>query len=183
MQVSNGGVVLATYDVNALGQRVRKMVGGSVTHFIYDEQGRLLGEYDGSGTIIEETVWMDDLPVAILRPFVGVTPLTINNVYVHADHLGKPARGNPGERQCAALDLGQRRSFRRQSREPESRRVCQLQLPAARASPDSITTPRQGCTTTTSGTTIRQWGGSPRVIRLDYWEGSIPTCMPMLRLR
>ncbi len=89
-QVSNGGMVLATYDVNALGQRVRKTAGGSVTHFIYDEHGHLLGEYDGSGTIIQETVWMDDLPVAILRPFAGVTPLTINTFYVHADHLGSP---------------------------------------------------------------------------------------------
>lgn len=90
VQVSSGGTVIAAYDVNALGQRVRKTVGGSVTHFVYDEQGRLLGEYDGSGTIVQETVWLDDLPVAILRPFVGVTPLTINIFYVHADHLGTP---------------------------------------------------------------------------------------------
>lgn len=89
-QVTTGSAVVATYDVNALGQRVRKTVGSSVTHFAYDEQGRLVGEYDGAGTIIQETVWLDDLPVAILRPFVGVTPLTINIFYVHADHLGTP---------------------------------------------------------------------------------------------
>ena len=86
----SGGAVIATYDVNALGQRVRKTVGGTVTHFVYDEQGRLLGEYDGAGTIIQETVWLDDLPVAILRPVVGQTPLVINTFYVHADHLGSP---------------------------------------------------------------------------------------------
>ncbi len=89
-QVLSGGAIFATYDVNALGQRVRKTVGGTVTHFVYDEQGRLLGEYDGAGTIIQETVWLDELPVAILRPVVGQTPLVINTFYVHADHLGSP---------------------------------------------------------------------------------------------
>lgn len=89
-QVSAGSAVVATYAVNALGQRVRKSVGSAVTHFFYDEQGRLVGEYDGAGTILQETVWLDELPVAILRPFAGVTPLTINVFYVHADHLGSP---------------------------------------------------------------------------------------------
>lgn len=26
----------------------------------YDEQGRLLGEYDGGGHLIQETVWLED---------------------------------------------------------------------------------------------------------------------------
>ena len=38
------------------------------TRFIYDEQGRLLGEYSKDGKLVEETVWFDNLPVAVLKP-------------------------------------------------------------------------------------------------------------------
>ena len=38
------------------------------SRFVYDEQGRLLGEYSKDGKLIQETVWFDDLPVAILKP-------------------------------------------------------------------------------------------------------------------
>jgi len=32
-----------------------------------DESGHLIGEYDGSGNLIEETIWLGDIPVATLR--------------------------------------------------------------------------------------------------------------------
>ena len=84
-----------TYDLNALGQRVRKTapssVGGSRL-FMYDEAGRLTGEYDSAGNLVQETVWLGDLPVATLRPQSGstTTPIAIDIFYVHADHLGTP---------------------------------------------------------------------------------------------
>ena len=91
LQVQSGGVTLSTYAVNGLGQRVQKVVGVATTQFVYDEQGRLLGEYDGLGKLIEETVWLDDMPIATLRPTgVAGTPTPINVYYVHADHLGSP---------------------------------------------------------------------------------------------
>jgi RHS repeat-associated protein len=82
---------LATYAVNALGQRVRKTVDGVTTLFVYDESGKLLGEYDAAGNLIQETVWLEDLPVATLRPTgaQGI-PTPIDVYYVHADHLGTP---------------------------------------------------------------------------------------------
>ena len=87
--VLSGSTVIATYRVNAMGQRVSKNVGGVIVYFFYDEQGRLLGEYDGSGKLIEETIWLEDLPVATLRP-TGATgiPTPVSIYYVHADHLG-----------------------------------------------------------------------------------------------
>ena len=88
--VQSGGASLASYAVNALGQRVRKTVGAVVTYFMYDEQGRLLGEYDATGALIEETVWLEDLPVATLRPTGAGNPPPIAVYYVHADHLGSP---------------------------------------------------------------------------------------------
>jgi RHS repeat-associated protein len=70
--------------VNGLGQRVQKSAGGVTTIFVYDEAGHLLGEYDGTGALIEETVWMEDLPVATFRPSGGGVAI----YYVHPDHLG-----------------------------------------------------------------------------------------------
>ena len=72
--------------INALGQRVKKDNGSAVTRFVFDEAGRLWGEYDSSGALIQETVWLDDLPVATLRPNGSSTDM----FYVHPDHLGTP---------------------------------------------------------------------------------------------
>jgi YD repeat-containing protein len=41
--------------------------GGSTTYFAYDEAGHPVGEYDTNGTVIEETVWFGDLPVAVIK--------------------------------------------------------------------------------------------------------------------
>lgn len=87
-QVSGGAS--ASYQINALGQRVAKTVGTTTTRYVYDEQGRLIGEYDASGSLIQETIWLDDLPVATLRPTGTGTPAPITIYYVHADQLGTP---------------------------------------------------------------------------------------------
>ena len=88
-EVQSGGT-LATHAVNALGQRVKKVMGTTTTLFVYDEQGRLLGEYDASGYLVQETVWLENLPIATLRPMGTGTPTPIAIHYVHADHLGTP---------------------------------------------------------------------------------------------
>jgi RHS repeat-associated protein len=88
--VQSSGSPLASYAINALGQRVSKTVGGVTTLFVYDEQGHLLGEYDGTGNLIQETVWLEDLPVATLRPTGSGYPTPIAIYYAHADHLGSP---------------------------------------------------------------------------------------------
>ena len=62
----------------------------TTTRYVYDEQGRLIGEYDQSGNLIQETVWLDDLPIATLRPTGTGSPTPIAIYYVHADHLGSP---------------------------------------------------------------------------------------------
>ena len=80
----------ASYAINGLGQRVAKTVDGVTTRYVYDEQGRLIGEYDQAGNLIQETVWLDDLPIATLRPTGSGTPTPIAVYYVHADHLGSP---------------------------------------------------------------------------------------------
>lgn len=80
--------VTTTYTPNGLGQRVRKATSGSSTYFAYDEAGHLVGEYDNSGNLIEETVWLGDTPVATLKPNGG----GVNLFYVHTDHLNTPRK-------------------------------------------------------------------------------------------
>jgi RHS repeat-associated protein/uncharacterized repeat protein (TIGR02543 family) len=89
----------ANYTYNALGQRVTKTVNGITTQYAYDEQGHLTGEYDSAGQLLQEIVWLGDLPVAVLKPATGqaVTP---DLYYLHADHLGTPrAITRPGDNQ------------------------------------------------------------------------------------
>lgn len=76
------GATTTTFTINALGQRVRKAMGSSATRFVYDEAGRLWGEYDETGAAISETIWLEDLPVGVKRG----TSL----YYLHSDQLGTP---------------------------------------------------------------------------------------------
>lgn len=89
-QVSSGGVPIASYAYNGRGQRVQKTVAGVITRYVYDAAGHLVGEYDSAGQLIQETVWLDDLPIATLRPTGTGVPTPIAIYYVHVDHLGTP---------------------------------------------------------------------------------------------
>ena len=99
------GAFTTTYLNDGLGRRVSRAgygaqgIAGGKQEFVHDLEGHLLGEYDGNGKAIEETVWLLDrgsnpgqapgssaeevLPVAVLIP--GQTP-----DYVAADQLGAP---------------------------------------------------------------------------------------------
>jgi RHS repeat-associated protein len=96
---ATGPTLAASYAYNGLGQRVKKTVNGVTTLFAYDEQGHLLGEYDGNGQPLQEIVWFGDLPIAVLKP--TAPPGTgIDVFYVHADHLGTPRKiSRPGDNQ------------------------------------------------------------------------------------
>jgi RHS repeat-associated protein len=83
---SNGGVT-ATYTYNALGQRIQRTAASVTTLYAYDEAGHLAGEYTSTGALIQETVWLGDVPVATLRPNGGGGVILY---YVHADHLNAP---------------------------------------------------------------------------------------------
>jgi RHS repeat-associated protein len=86
MSSATVGSTGASYIYNALGQLVEKTVGGVTTLLMYDEAGHLLGEYSSTGALIQETVWMDDRPVATLRP----NGSGVSIYYVHTDHLNAP---------------------------------------------------------------------------------------------
>lgn len=52
------------------------------TYFVYDEAGHLIGEYNQQGTPIQETVWLGDMPVAVMAD--------AKNYFIYADHLNAP---------------------------------------------------------------------------------------------
>ncbi len=80
-------ITLRQYAYNGNGERVRSYLGSSSTYSVYDEAGRWLGDYDGSGSPIQQAVWMDDLPVGLL---VGASPAVGRLHYLQPDHLGTP---------------------------------------------------------------------------------------------
>jgi len=84
--VSNSSAT-ETLVYNALGQRIEASGGtaGTVLYW-YDEQGHLLGGYDVSGNLIEETIWLGDVPVATLQPSGSGVAI----YYVHTDQLNTP---------------------------------------------------------------------------------------------
>lgn len=87
-QFTQSGVLTREYAYNARGERVAKRnptVTGGDLHYVYDEAGRLLGEYDQAGARIKEYVWLDDTLVAVLGPHSGS-----DYQYVLTDHLGTP---------------------------------------------------------------------------------------------
>ncbi len=73
---------LASYEHNGQGQRVKKTVSGTSRLYVYDESGRVIGEYDASGTVIAEHGWFDGAPVVVFD--------ATSAYYVHTDHLGTP---------------------------------------------------------------------------------------------
>ncbi len=91
MRSISGPTGITTYWYNALGQRVKKagqngIAGQDVTYYVYDLEGRLLGEYDRNGSVIQETVYLDNMPVVVLKQEQGRT--VAYNVY--ADHIKTP---------------------------------------------------------------------------------------------
>lgn len=87
-QSRNSTAVLRDYRYNALGQRVAKLhptTATSSVFYVYDEAGRLLGEYRPNGALIKEYLWLDDTLVAV-RGGYGSHKFQ----YVLTDHLNTP---------------------------------------------------------------------------------------------
>ncbi|MGH7603984.1 MAG: DUF6531 domain-containing protein [Gemmatimonadaceae bacterium] len=55
------------YQVNALGQRVRKTNSTGDTVFTYDTRGRLIEESDPGGTVKREYLYLGDIPVSVVQ--------------------------------------------------------------------------------------------------------------------
>jgi RHS repeat-associated protein len=78
------GAIGTPWLINGLGQRVAQFAAKVPQfYFAYDEAGHLTGKYDASGNVHQqETVWLGNLPVAVLSP--------AGQFYIAPDHLGSP---------------------------------------------------------------------------------------------
>jgi RHS repeat-associated protein len=65
-------------------------VTSGANHYAYDEQGRLIGEYDATGGPIQETVYLGDTPVAVLVSAQVGTEYITGVYYIRADHINAP---------------------------------------------------------------------------------------------
>ncbi|MFO1352711.1 MAG: RHS repeat-associated core domain-containing protein [Gammaproteobacteria bacterium] len=65
MASTTQGTTTVGYSHNGRGERVKK-TAASNSFFAYDEQGQLLGDYSGSGVALTETVYLGNLPLAVL---------------------------------------------------------------------------------------------------------------------
>jgi len=106
VEVRQGVLSLARYGYNGHGERVCVAAGGSCPtatvagtnfrQYVYDDGGRLLGEYDSSGALLAEHVWIGDTPVAVLKPAASAAVhggLIVGDVavyFVQPDHLDTP---------------------------------------------------------------------------------------------
>ena len=79
---STAGTVVTGMSYNALGQRLVKTSGTTTTRFVYGEDGKLLGEYDNTGVLITEHVYLQDTPIAAVKAAGAFA--------VQADHLNTP---------------------------------------------------------------------------------------------
>ncbi len=83
MEESNVDDNYQTVVYDARNLRVRKVTPAMATVFHYDINGRLIAETDAAGATLVEYVYLDDTPLATIRP-------TDTVYYYHTDHLGTP---------------------------------------------------------------------------------------------
>jgi YD repeat-containing protein len=67
MVQSTGALGATTYQVNALGQRIRKTNSADDRVFLYDTRGRLIAETDPGGGLKREYLYLNDIPLAVIQ--------------------------------------------------------------------------------------------------------------------
>jgi RHS repeat-associated protein len=89
-----GGTV--SYSYNALELRVGKtgpmaLVPTGAAYYVYDEAGKLLGEYDANGISVYETIYLG-IPVGVIKQTgtAGASNIAISLYNVSTDQLGAP---------------------------------------------------------------------------------------------
>ncbi|MCZ8257732.1 MAG: RHS repeat-associated core domain-containing protein, partial [Polaromonas sp.] len=89
-----GGTV--SYSYNALEQRVGKtgptaLVPTGASYYVYDEEGKLLGEYDANGTPLYETIYLGN-PVGVIKQTgtAAGSDIAISLYNISTDQIGVP---------------------------------------------------------------------------------------------
>lgn len=70
------------------------VVPGGAAYYVYDEAGQQLGEYDSAGVPVHETIYLNGLPVGVIRQTRTGSGATLNVQsvadFVYSDHLATP---------------------------------------------------------------------------------------------
>ncbi len=88
VKTSGTSTVLGAYTYDASNLRTKKVAGGNTVHYVYGLGGLLYGEYDNSGALIREYVWLNGEPLAQVD---AGSPEVLT--YLHTDHLATPRYG------------------------------------------------------------------------------------------
>ena len=98
LQSAQSGAIIATYSHNGLDQRALKIVKNGLfadslnktTYFIYDELGQIIGEYDLTGSMDQEKIYLRNLPIAIFSKGNLNQPANSDIYYIHSDQITTP---------------------------------------------------------------------------------------------
>ena len=85
IRVDRQGSTIATYGYDSSNRRVRKTVGATTTHYLYDLDSHLIAETLADGTVLREYIYLDNEPLALKE--YQTNPDTY---YFVNDHLGTP---------------------------------------------------------------------------------------------
>ena len=77
--------VVGAYTYDYANKRTSKTVSGTTTHYVYGQGGLLYGEYDNTGALIREYVYLNGEPLAQIDAGGSETL-----IYLHTDHLMTP---------------------------------------------------------------------------------------------
>lgn len=86
--VKQAGAVVESYTYNHRGERVLRVpASGGALITVYDEAGQWIGNYGAAGHPLQQAIWFDNYPIALINaPSAGVPEVA----YVQPDHLGTP---------------------------------------------------------------------------------------------
>lgn len=86
--ITSGGKV-TSYRYNGLSQRIAKITPDDSSYYVYHKSGQLLGEYDKKGSVVQETIYLGMMPVAVvkLRPAPSDSGKAFDHFYIYSDHL------------------------------------------------------------------------------------------------
>ena len=107
-QINRAGTPIGILTYNGLGQLVIRNYN---TGYLYDDNGHLLGEYNQTGDLTQETIWLGDTPILTLRPDSGQSTVDNNTStitgnwtsqttgygYYGANYLSHPSTANSND--------------------------------------------------------------------------------------
>ena len=93
MIAANASGLSTSYLINYQNLRVKKSNSSETRYFVYDDAGHMMGEYDATGAVVAEYVWLGDTMVAVkgtMPCLTGGACTETATAYVWVDHLKTP---------------------------------------------------------------------------------------------